>query len=195
MTDERDDDATDDAINDAIVDYLTGEMAAGERAAFAARVREDAGLARRVEATRATLAETRAWLAADPPGIERADALAIPGLVTSVGAARRVVQFRPLWQAGMAAALLLGGFLIGRASGPSGFTAGAPANVAEHVQRPETKDADAATPASERRQAAPERRVRDQNGRLVIETTLADSGAHAVWVIDGAARIAQVPQR
>ncbi|MCE5230824.1 hypothetical protein LLG95_14700 [bacterium] len=140
-----------------------------------------------------TLDAAREWVAADPPGLARADQLPIPRVVkdSSFIIHHSSFPWRWLWQPAMAAALFIGGFFLGRVETVKPVS----------PDRPITQNAVTPAPAATPRQAddhstqlakadRPTRYVTRQDGRMIIETTLADSGAHATWVIDGSFKLA-----
>lgn len=155
----------DDQRTDA---WINAEMAGDE----AARFEREAGLDR-----------AREWLDAPPPGLARADRLEIPRLNprSSVPSPRR---WRWLWQPAMAAALFIGGFLMGRTgqSGSAGPLNAVPANASVKVTPLPTPAV--RHEAVQLARASEPRYVTDQDGRVIIETP------NATWVIDSKFKLA-----
>lgn len=151
--------------------------------------------------SRAAIDATKDWLQTDPPGIDRVDALAIPsGKIqshTQPATAAPVVAINPrrravtaLAQTAAAAAIFIFGFGLGKWTTPPEKTeAQSPAPTAplpaelvsstEIKNSSETENTEPAIPTS-----PPEIRYTDEQGRLIVETTLAGSGARATWIVD-----------
>ncbi|MEN6627274.1 MAG: hypothetical protein ABFD69_13705 [Candidatus Sumerlaeia bacterium] len=143
------------------------------------------------------LNEARQWLAADAPGLERADELTAPRLTQLRNPKSAIRNFRWAWQMAAAASIFVGGVCIGRVSAPN-----RDGKVVESINTPAVSPTpgpgrsglrpDSGPESGQRPDlpAAPQRYVRQDDGRVIIETTLADSGAHATWVIDGSFKLA-----
>jgi hypothetical protein len=193
--------------------YLEGELTPEAARAFEREMDADAALLREVEAWRETLEAARDWAVADAPGVERADALAVPVDANEPPPAR-VVAVRPrrlVWQAAAAAAIFITGVWVGGATkafdapDPSpGQIGDRPRPPFEHLisatpKKPNKFDngVNSAKPKIEQKtDGAPfvatvsTRYAKDERGRLTIETTHR-TGARALWVVDGGFQVAQ----
>lgn len=145
--------------------WIDGELPPDESARF----EREAGLAR-----------AREWLDIDPPNLARADRLAIPQLRTQ-DSGLRTLRLRWLWQTAAAAAIFIGGFFIGRI-GQIGPINTAPSSVTVKVTPLPTPAV--RQEAVQLARADEPRRVTDEGGRLIIETT------NATWVIDSSFKLA-----
>lgn len=191
--------------------YLAGEMTAEQAAAFERRMRADEALRRHTEEWRQAIAAARDWVESEAPGVERVDSLPIPSVSRATlakdfplrlpQAARRA----SLWRWVAVAAVFLAGFVVGHLSQPKP-PAGDRERPTAGIQEPtvqitgegqrETGPMRAQVPArladlpeparpSHPERTRPARFTSEDNGRLLIETTLQGSGARAIWVVDG----------
>ncbi|MFB3789505.1 MAG: anti-sigma factor [bacterium] len=177
--------------------YCLNDLSDEERQAFEQQLQTDASLRDEVQAVRATLAAVREWLAAPAPGVERVDELPLPGGIMKKDASLPLSRMNPWTRAARRlawAALFLMGFVLGlvaqkqaslldRVTG-SYMTAESPAIS----PGPFFVEDVTPTPAPEPPALAslPQTyQVREENGRVVIETQLKASGANAVWIVDG----------
>lgn len=195
--------------DEALIAWLVGDLAPAEAEALEAGMREDAALRRRAHECSEALAAAREWFEAEPPGAARADALAIPALVVDArGAGGGVCAPRRFYRVlarGLAtAAIFVVGFLAGRLSPAPPAPAPAPARVVLAIPTSPTPapppapvvtaPAPAPTPEPTPTPAPPARSVREEDGRVIVETTLAGSGGRALWVVDGGFQVASLHQ-
>ena len=186
--------------DEQIAAYVDGAMTSDERAAFERALSEDPTLQVDVEMAQQALDAARDWIAAPPPGLERADRLEIP----VPRRARRRVWWSlsaPIWRMAAATAIFAVGFLLGQGSNQTEGPGGSPAIQDVRPQTAEIAPAKiaptpAVTPARDTKPVqvamrAPRTTTVEENGRLRIETTLKDSGARAVWIVDGGFRLAK----
>lgn len=173
--------------DDRIERYLANDMNAEERAAFERAIEADPALRGEVEALRGLLGAARAWFDAPAPGVEHAEALAAPPLAQRRETAR-VLPVAWVWRVAAAFAIFAAGYWFGAERSP----AAAPQqhNVTQQHQVPpaeqkeETDEAEAppvhaaSAPGAQIAQAPEPPRVREEDGRVIIET------ASATWVID-----------
>ena len=193
-----------------IAAYVNGEMTLEEAAAFEQLMKSDETLRHEVEECRRTLDTAREWMMQEAPGIERVDALAIPRMVTAQDKVQEISPRQPaevlarpkylsfLRYAMAAAAIFIVGFFLGN-QWPLSFGTGAP-EISQKPQLEIEKEADLPSPLpiepgetvkSRLADLGARRSVTRQNGRLIIETTLKDSDARALWVVDAGFRLAQ----
>jgi len=177
--------------------YCLNEMSPEERAAFEQQLQTDASLRDEVQAWRGTMEAVREWIAAPAPGVERVDELPLPVLGRKGDSARPLFRTNPWTRAARRlawAALFLMSFVLGlvaqkQASLLDRLT-GAHAVMESPAlsTTPPRGEKEAPAPAQETPALAalPKScQVREENGRVVIETQLKASGAHAVWIVDG----------
>jgi len=185
--------------DDRITAYVFGEMTPREAQALEKEMAADPSLQGEVQAAKEALEAATGWLGAEAPGVERVDDIAVPALRTGKAGWRRIwpqwVPLSPtfLVQGAAVTVIFLLGFFIGHETASDrlppephqDLSAYAPSasNPEEATAKPtpavvEDKEG---IPADFR----PERRVTDENGRIVIETTLSRTGTQAVWVVDG----------
>ncbi len=193
-----------------IAAYVNGEMTLEETAAFERLMESDARLHQEVEEWRRTLDTAREWMMQEAPGIDRVDALEIPRMVTAQDKVQEISPRQPvevlakpkylsfLRYAMAAAAIFIVGFFLGT-QWPVSAKIGAP-EIAEKPPVEIEKQADLPSPSlpqpgetvkSRLAEFGARRSVTRQNGRLIIETTLKDSDARALWVVDAGFRLAQ----
>ncbi|MBE7558579.1 hypothetical protein HS125_06415 [bacterium] len=149
-----------------ILAYLWDEMEERERAAFSARLEEDANLRAEVDETRETLARVQAWMVAPAPGVEAAQELPVPMLRENLRALRPRRWMRRVRQAAGIAAVFVFGFALGYF-----------AQTAEIIPPPKLEVAEPTYPSA--LEAARVRFARQEDGRLVI-----GMGENSVWVVD-----------
>jgi len=194
---------------DQIVAYLNGELTPEETVAFERRIETDGALCRQVEQWREALEAARDWMRSDAPGVERVADLAIPSVASKprADAAKRSIfsrkepvrpfSFRSLAWAGLAAAaIFFAGFSLGQmAQRPTGLSPGSGATGAavQQTTKPTPTPSEQQHPDRGQIELAgvPAQRYTDEQGRLVVETTLQGSGARALWVVDGKFQLAQ----
>ena len=265
---------------DRMASYLLDELAPAQRERFERAMRADDDLRREIEYWRAALEAAKDWTAAEPPGAERAEHVAIPAVTpesatpeperakagpktetiaaagdlvaepeleptlvlepvggpgTTAGRGERRLHpalIRTLQVLSYAAVFVLGGLILnGRpdtstkpevaepTAPPARVTdAGPELPPAPPVTEPpdtpaqpeteptapqiaaDTKPEPATEPAIESApelappsRPPPRRYPGPREGTLVVETTLAQGGGQAIWVIDGQFRLAQAP--
>ena len=193
-----------------IAAYVNGEMTLEETAAFEQLMESDETLRHEVEECRRALDTAPEWMASEAPGIDRVDALAIPRMVTAQDKVQEIAPRQPaevlakpkylsfLRYAMAAAAMFIVGFFLGT-QWPLSSQIGAP-EISQKPQLEIEKEADLPSPLpiepgetvkSRLADLGARRSVTRQNGRLIIETTLKDSDARALWVVDAGFRLAQ----
>lgn len=203
-----------------ILSYLSGEMPPDEQKRFECRVAGDQNLREELEQWRAAYGLARDWADEPVPGIERAEQLAVPQLAPTQKPAARIVDVRPrrvLWQVFAAAALFAAGFVLGNMSGfgtHTGATTPAlknsdaaqvqplapvqpPASSVEPTRTPLPEDADQGVAVEKEQPSQPPSPLymKQENGRVLVETTLKQSGARAMWVVDGRFQLAQTTKK
>lgn len=196
--------------DEQIAAYVNGEMTLEEAAAFERLMESDERLHREVEEWRRTLDTAREWMMQEAPGIDRVDALEIPRLITAQEKLQEISPRQPaevlakpkylsfLRYAMAAAAIFIVGFFLGT-QWPVSFRTGAP-EISQKPQLEIEKQADLPSPLpiepgetvkSRLAELGARRSVTRQNGRLIIETTLEGTNAHALFVVDAGFRLAQ----
>lgn len=203
---------------DEIAAYVDGDLPAEARQAFERRLESDEPLRREVAEWRAAMDAGREWAAGAVPGIERADKLGIPEgasmarVIPARGIRRgRSRRFHYASRFMAVAAVFAAGFAIGKwsqtettpadrpgsaqltASAPAISTPATPPGSQETPAPPVVKASSEAAPPPTSKPAPaepPTFHYTDDKGRLVVETTLKESGARALWVVDGAFRLA-----
>ena len=191
-----------------IASYVSGEMTPEETEAFEARMHDDETLRDEVEAWRDTLHLARGWANADVPGIDRVAELKIPSVSKPrVVAMPRGKLFSLLLRKGaIAAAIFAMGFVFGMARQQDSSApvrepnSGREQISQEEVQhRPLTEQKKPALPVGktevakaeqEKRQSRRTTHTTERDGRIIIDTRQGNSGARAVWVVDGNFRLA-----
>ena len=193
---------------DRIAAYVDGEMTSDEAAAFERRMETDEALRRDVEQWREAIEAARHWMAADAPGVERVAALKVPSVAgrrSSAARPARVLTIRSVaWRGIAAAAIFVAGLYVGQMTQRAATAPdrdGTKIRPAQHVTRPEkTQPTQGESTRPEKVEGkiaglSAQHYTRDENGRLVIETTLKGSGAQALWVVDGGFQLAQFPAK
>lgn len=192
-------------INDdeQIIAWLGGEMPPEEANRFATRLRAEPALRQQVEQTRRALEAAREWYVEEAPGSNRVEDLVIPPLAHPaarvVGPAQwrrgRSRVFSYMVRTAAAAAIFIVGFYAGHLNRATG---GSPvmhvsenAHVANTNERkvPGSQQITGETPVPQQ-EPPPVQSARDENGHVVVETTLAGSGGRALWVVDGSFQVA-----
>ena len=190
--------------DERIAAYVDGAMTPGEAAAFEREMAADAPLRRAVEQWCAAIEAGREWAISRPLGVERIEALDARSIVRRglrAGRPARVIPVRrAVWRVAAAAAVFLAGVYVGQVmqrdttTSPLDNRAVAPqeqqilGEKPKPIERPET----AASPGGRAIAGRPSADyARDENGRLVVETTLKHSGARVTMVIDGRFDLAQ----
>lgn len=200
---------------DEIAAYVGGEMESEEAARFERRMEGDETLRREVEEWRKAFAAAEEWAGSEPPGIDRAAQIKVPALPTrKTEHLRRVIAslrtgFRPRLATAVVflAGFVVGAFLFRQPAPMSSQQEGTPVEppVTVTVEQQDTgvpvEDEKGPEPEPpEPRQESPEtqvaavsqaRYVTQDDGRVVVETTLARSGARVVMVVDGGFQINQ----
>lgn len=196
--------------DEQIAAYVNGEMTAEETTAFERLMESNETLRHEVEEWRRTLDTAREWMMQEAPGIDRVDALAIPRMVTAQEKVQEISPRQPaemlakpkylsfLRYAMAASAIFIVGFVLGT-QWPLSAKIGAPV-ISQKPQLEIEKEADLPSPLpiepgetvkSRLAELGARHSVTRQNGRLVIETTLEGTNAHALWVVDAGFRLAQ----
>jgi len=175
-----------------IAAYIAGLMTEEERGNFERLLKSDETLKREVEASRKSLETARAWVTEEPPGLEHVDALKCPHITVKqlVRRTKIVIMFR---RAIAVAAVFLLGFLIGKGFPQKvllGKTVTPKTNVAEVKPTPTPSPAAKETPRIPQEEKS-ERRITREDGRIIIETTGANTETRSIWVVDGSIRLAQ----
>ncbi len=185
-----------------IAAYVNGEMTAEETAAFERLMESDERLHQEVEEWRRALDAAREWMMQETPGIDRVDALEIPHMVTAQEKLQEISpkpRYLPFLRYAMAAAaIFIVGFFLGT-QWPLSARIGAPM-ISEKPPLEIEKEADLPSPSpiqpvetvrSRLAELDARRSITRQNGRLIIETTLKETNARALWVVDAGFRPAQ----
>ena len=187
-----------------IAAYLEGEMIAEEVAAFERRMSSDRALSREVDQWRQAMEAARDWVEAEAPGVERVESLPIPSVFSAASpeaSLLRLPGIRPalgVWRWLAIAAVFVAGFLAGHLT-QSKPSSGEEQHPAAGLGQPAVQSAlegqghaDSTRPPAALGETAkltalpgPARYSSEENGRLIIETTLRNTGARAMWVVDG----------
>jgi anti-sigma factor RsiW len=174
--------------------YLGDTMNPAERARFERDAAADPALAAEVAAWRVALGEARAWAQEPAPGAERVAHLRVPRLdagarVVTIRSTRPVLAFagRLAWRAAALAAVFAAGYVAGlrEPSRAGSEFAAAPAAVTEARHSPAPSAVPDAPSAAE---AAPTYTT-EEDGRVIVQTTLPASGARVTWVVDASVQI------
>jgi len=185
-----------------MMDYLLGDMSPEKKADFEKSMESDESLRMEVEPFATSMNTATDWLRADAPGVERVSELPIPTLEESPTIKTFHLPLLPYLRPILAAAAIFAiGFFVGQISRDaapqkggitSPETAIQPVSATPSRITVEPKTDSFIIADSERQDAIQEvayapapTHITDENGRLIIETTLASSGSQAVWVIDG----------
>ena len=176
-------------IQEQIAAYCDGEMTPEERSAFEERIEKDENLRSEVDRWLDAVGAAKDWMHLDAPGVERVEALPIPTVSkrSSAWFGSLFGLYLPRYTAAACAALVI--FL-------SGYFAGvmSQSSVVPSIQESTVKEAVTPTPSES---DAPIQlahlpdtyRASQENGRVVIETTLKGVGTRALWVVDGKFRL------
>lgn len=191
-----------DELWEQVSAYCDGEMSGEERAAFERRMAEDDVLRQMAQSWRETMEAAKEWQHTPAPGEERVDSLPIPSLVRK--------PIRPLWRRLAAAALFVAGFGLG-------LLAQREMNVLDEAKRPvisgpELPEKAAMIPTKQTQipeESNPQVQIikeentnrpkvtkasdpivtQQEDGRIIIETTMQNSGARVVWIVDSGFRL------
>jgi anti-sigma factor RsiW len=201
-----------------IAAYVCGDMEANEAAQFERRMDSDERLRREVEEWRKAFAAAEEWAGSEPPGIERAEQIKVPALpIRRTEQLRHVLaSLRTGRRPRLATAVVfVAGFVLGalmfRQPAPlpsqrEGTPVEPPVTVTaeqeetgvplEDEKAVESKPPEPTEPrqeTTETRVAAVSqpRYVTQEDGRVIVETTLQRSGARVVMVVDGGFQINQ----
>ncbi len=174
---------------DAIASYMDGDMGNDERTAFERRLAEDAALRHDLQSWRDAMEAAQQWFDDDAPGVERVAALAVPTMP------RLDKPFRfASWRKYAAAALFIVGFGLGMLTQKEINFVEPPRQLNHDSNQTTIKQpSPIATPRVQPpHQSQPELALNDEptftrqeDGKVIIETTLHDSGARATWIVDG----------
>jgi anti-sigma factor RsiW len=184
--------------------YVNGEMTPEESAAFEQLMESDEALREEVQEFQHALDAAREWMTLEAPGVEHVDALEIPRVAATQEKLREIhprqlakPKYLSFLQYGVAAAaIFLIGFFLGTQwplrsiPGPSGISKGLQTQeqVCPVVPSPVPSGR---TVESRLADLGARRSVTQQNGRVIIETTLKGTNAPALWVVDAGFRLAQ----
>ncbi len=175
-----------DSKTETLVDYLLGGLSEEEKAEIETKLQTDASLQEELESLKETLGAVADWVESEPPGMDALENLPVPN--------PEVIQLRPSgWgrfsrlasQAVAACLIFFCGYLFGNDAAEIPETKPTP----EVVQAPPTVTP-TAEPTPEPKPRRGHHRTYEENGRIIIETTLPASGGSAVWVVDGNFRMA-----
>lgn len=194
-----------------VIAYLCGDLSQEEREEFELRMRQDEALRQKLGEVEKTIDSAREWVLSAPPGAERLDSLKAPQLVRSLSVQRPRAWFLRGygWRAAAAALIFIAGFAAGRRqTASSGEELRPPFEQARHnisqtpavtptpaAPKPDAvKDSRAVELAQAAQKTAPAPTAtytRQQDGRVIVETTLQKAGTRATWVVDGQFQLAQ----
>lgn len=193
--------------------FLENELPPDNAKKFAAEIEQNPVLQQEVNRWREAIQSGKEWAKEEAPGIDRVETLAIPQLAAPVISFPEVLgqNRKSAWRwrryAATAAVFALG-FLFGLfaqkevsilnhppkspyyAQPTKSGEGSIPARI--NVPTPATADSPKSTiptPAKEtspRLASLPDTTItREENGKVIIETTLKSSGVRAIWVVDG----------
>ena len=196
----------DSARNETILAYLAGELGPEAAREFERKLREDAALRAEFERWKDALTAARQWMDDNPPGLDRVREIPIPQIANAINSTNRrgadgwlswllPIGARRLAIQGLAALLVFAaGYLFGtRKTEPQSSS---PAQEARNSEPSRIVPVTATSGPKERRESpAPTevasalqpvpRYVSEENGKMIVETTLAASGSRATWIVDG----------
>ncbi|MCB9766777.1 MAG: hypothetical protein H6752_01175 [Candidatus Omnitrophica bacterium] len=176
MTQERTDRKT-----ETLLAHLLGELPEDEQAKIEAELQMNPDLQSELESLKETLGQVGDWMDSDPPGLEALERLPIPE--------QKILSIQPtgwnpiakLAAQAIAASLI---FFLGYVFGQQTTGGPHPDPTSEVAQAPPTQSP-SVEPNPELKPRRGHHRTYEENGRIIIETTLPASGGSAVWVVDG----------
>jgi len=178
---------------DEIASYMEGAMSNEERVAFEQRLAEDASLRSGLQSWREAMDAAQQWVEAKAPGVERVEALAIPTMPRHPITLNRPSRLAS-WRKYAAAALFIIGFGLGMLTQKEISMVEPPRQLNHESNQTTIKQpSPIATPrVKPSHPSQPEVALHDEptftrqeDGKVIIETTLHDSGARATWIVDG----------
>ena len=171
---------------ETLIAYLLGELSDEEKAEIEVGLKSDASLQKELEVLRATLGIVEDWMESDPPGLDALESLPVPEpTVISIRTKGWSRVSRYAAQAAAACLIFFCGYLFGNQTTEAPKMKPTP----EVVQAPPTAPP-TVEPTPEPKPRRGHHRTYEEDGRIIIETTLPASGGSAVWVVDGNFRMA-----
>jgi len=175
-----------DPKSETLIAYLLGELSEEEKVTLETKLYSDAGLREELESLRTTLGTVGDWIESEPPGLDALERLPVPEpKVISIRSKGWSRLSRFAAQAAAACLIFFCGYLFGNQTTEAPEKKPTP----EVVQAPPTA-MPTVEPTPQPKPRRGHHRTYEENGRIIIETTLPASGGSAVWVVDGNFRMA-----
>lgn len=178
--------------------YVNKDLNDDERSRFESRLANDPSFKQKFDEFLSTIDHAKTWFAIDAPGSDRVERIAIPYLseIVNMQQKPRFLPNRWIKQIATAAAIFLIGFYTGQGYSTSDSTSLVPKVETNKPVQELTADL---TPVERKEPSLNQTQPGDrhvaslqgvsytyqQNGKIVVEKTLPESGIRAVMVVDG----------